>query len=98
MPAGDFRWSHQSFGSGLDGLKSAHDILVGELEALDTDLLKILGNWVGPARESYNIAQQEWSSSAQNITANLQAAHVTVQNTYDTYHSTEKQATGLFGM
>lgn len=92
----DFRWSHQSFSGGAEGLGAAHSLLIGELEALEAELHGTIANWVGPARQSYDIAQAEWRSSANNITDNLRAANVTVENTYDTYQGMERQAMGLF--
>jgi early secretory antigenic target protein ESAT-6 len=69
----------------------------GQLETLSAAIKKLATEWEGGANEAFGAVQQNWNSSAEDLTGVLNRIAMAVHQAHDSYVQTEQQNTSVWG-
>jgi early secretory antigenic target protein ESAT-6 len=60
-----------------------------ELDKLNQDLVKLLGDWIGNANNQYGQTMHKWNSAADDMSNTLNALGITIGNVHSNYSEAE---------
>jgi 6 kDa early secretory antigenic target len=83
-----------SLGSSIDGQVRA---IEAQLDDLKSAIQKLATMWEGGANEAFTAVQQNWNSSATDLTGVLNRIATAVHAAHDAYQETEQKNTSTWG-
>lgn len=91
------RWDDGKMSEAEADLRLAYRQIKENLENLEKDLEKTLGQWESEAREYYDDARRQWNEGAAGLNDILAQLGVAVGNIRENYTATEKNNASIFG-
>lgn len=98
MPAGDSIKVDFGAISNLAGqINSQVQQIEGQLEQLRAGIQKLAVEWAGGAQDAFHAVQQNWNTSADDLTSVLNRIATAVHAAHDSYQQTESSNTKVWG-
>jgi WXG100 family type VII secretion target len=81
---------------GVADINKAISNMQNQLDQLQRDAAPLVSTWAGAAQEAYQQRQSKWTAASQDLTQILQNIRGALQESAESYQTTEKQATQRF--
>jgi WXG100 family type VII secretion target len=67
-----------------------------ELQDLNGDLIKLLGEWIGDANNQYGQTMSKWNTAADDMSNTLKALGLTIRDVHSNYSEAERHNAALW--
>jgi WXG100 family type VII secretion target len=97
MPAGDqIKVDFGAISNLASGINTQVHNIESQLEQLRAGIQKLAIEWEGGAQDAFHAVQQNWNTSADDLTAVLNRIATAVHAAHDSYHQTEQSNTSVW--